>query len=302
MTTSLTLTTPGLNAGDYGLVARDATDERLVDMWLHSGKRGNSPATQDVYLRTWREFAAFVRRPLQDVTLDVLQDWRHSLIGKPATQRLKIAAIRSLFGFGVKTGYLKMNPATMVETPHVPQNPTAHTVSVADLARLLDACETAQETALLRVLYSAGARISEILSLRWGDITPREDSRGAHIFIASGKGRKTRTVGVNAAAYAALLALREESTQATDFVFATRTGNALDRHAAHRLLKRILQRAGVKESAGASAHWLRHSHATHALQQGANIADVKEQLGHSSLNTTSLYAHAGSYSSDKLPL
>jgi integrase/recombinase XerD len=109
-------------------------------------------------------------------------------------------------------------------------------------------------------------------------------------------------VGVNAAAYAALLALRGESTQAADYVFATRTGKALDRHAAHRLLKRVLQRAGVKECAGASCHWLRHSHATHSLQQGANVADVKAQLGHSSLNTTSLYVHAGSYSSDKLPL
>jgi len=68
------------------------------------------------------------------------------------------------------------------------------------------------------------------------------------------------------------------------------------------LLKNVLKRAGVKESGSALLHWLRHSHATHALQQGANVADVKEQLGHASLNTTSLYAHAGSYSSDKLPL
>ena len=301
MTNALTVTTQGMNAGDYGLVARDATDERLVDMWLHSGKRGNSAATQDVYLRTWREFAAFVRRPLQDVTLDVLQEWRNSLIGKPATQRTKIAAIRSLFAFGVKTGYLRMSPAVMLEPPHVPQNVASHTVSVADLARILDSCHTAQETAFIRVLYSSGARVSEVLALGWEDVTPREDGRGAHLFIASGKGRKTRTVGVNAAAYAALLALREESTQPTDYVFATRTGNALDRHAAHRLVKRVLQRAGVKDAAGASCHWLRHSHATHSLQQGANVADVKAQLGHSSLNTTSLYVHAGSYSADKLP-
>jgi integrase/recombinase XerD len=64
----------------------------------------------------------------------------------------------------------------------------------------------------------------------------------------------------------------------------------------------VIARAGVKDAAAASCHWLRHSHATHAIQQGANVADVKEQLGHASLNTTSLYVHAGSYSSDKLPL
>lgn len=306
MTNALTVATQGKNGGEYGLVSFDTTDERLVEMWLHSGKRGNSPSTQDVYRRTWRAFADFVRMPLQSVTLDVLQTWRNSLIGRPATQRLKIAAVRSLFQFGVKTGYLRMSPAVMLEPPHVPQNVASHTVSVADLARILDSCQTAQECALLRVLYSSGARVSEVLSLTWEDVTPREDGRGAHLFIASGKGRKTRTVGVNAAAYAALLALREESTQKTeqktDFVFATRTGAALDRHAAHRLLKKILKRAGVKDAAGASCHWLRHSHASHSLELGANIADVKQQLGHSSLNTTSLYAHSSAYSSDKLPL
>lgn len=292
----------GLNAGDYGLVARGTTDERLVDMWLQSGKRANSTATQDVYRRVWREFAAFVGRPLQDVTLDVLQAWTASLTGKPATVRTKTAAVRSLFTFAVKTGYLRMSPAVMLQPPHVPQNPTAHTVSVADLARVLDACQTAQECALLRVLYSSGARVSEVLALKWENVTPREDGRGAHLFIESGKGRKSRTVGVNAAAYGALLALREESTQPTDYVFSTRNGTALDRHAAHRLIKRVIARAGVKDATAASAHWLRHSHATHAIQQGANVADVKAQLGHSSLNTTSLYVHATSYSADKLPL
>jgi integrase/recombinase XerD len=304
MTNALTVTTPtqGLNAGSYSLVSRDSTDEQVVRMWLQSGKRANSTATQDVYRRVWRDFSAFVGRPLQDVTLDVLQDWTASLAGKPATVRTKLAAIKSLFSFCVKIGYLRMSPAAMLQAPHVPQNVSAHVVSVADLARILDACQTAQECALVRTLYSSGARISEVLALRWQDVTERSDGAGAHLFIASGKGRKSRTAGVNAATYDALLALREEDTQPEDFVFSTRTGRPLDRHAAHRMLKRLLRRAGVKDSACASCHWLRHSHATHALAQGANIADVQAQLGHSSLNTTSLYAHAGSYSADKLPL
>jgi len=122
----------------------------------------------------------------------------------------------------------------MLEPPHVPQNVASHTVSVADLARILDSCQTAQECALVRTLYSSGARISEVLALTWEDVTPRKDNRGAHLFVASGKGRKSRTVGVNAAAYAVLFSLREESTTPADYVFATRTGAALDRHSAHR--------------------------------------------------------------------
>ena len=301
MTNALTVPTQGINAGEYLLVSADSTDERIIEMWLHSGKRGNSTATQDSYLHTWLEFAAFVRRPLQSVTLDALQTWRGSLIGKPATQKRKIATIKSLFAFAVKVGYLRMSPAVMLEAPHVPQNVSAHVVSVVDLARILDATETPLEDTLVRVLYGSGARISELLSLTWEDVTPREDGKGAHLFIASGKGRKTRTVGINGSAYTALLALRGETAQRTDYVFATRNGTAIDRHAAHRLIKKILQRAGVKDAADASCHWLRHSHATHSLQQGANVADVQAQLGHSSLNTTSLYVHSSAYSADKLP-
>lgn len=305
MENALTLTQEnGLNAGDYGLVPRDATDARVVDMWLHSGKRANSTATQDVYLRVWHNFSAFVGKNLQDVNLADLQAWTASLTGKPATVKTKMAALRSLFTFCVKVGYLRLSPAAMLETPHVPTNVQQYTVSVADMARILDACETAQETAFVRVLYSSGARVSEVLALRWRDVTPRENGAGAHVFIAAGKGRKSRTVGVNAAAYPALVTLREEShfTQPTDYVFSTRNGTALDRHAAHRLVKRLLQRANVKDAGAASCHWLRHSHASHAIAAGENVANVKEQLGHASLDTTSRYVHATSYSADKLPL
>ncbi len=84
------------------------------------------------------------------------------------------------------------------------------------------------------------------------------------------------------------------------YVFRTRTGAALDRVAAHRMLKCVAQRAGVSEDV--SAHWLRHSHVSHALARGANVEAVRQQVGHSSLNTTTAYAHADSYSADVLAL
>jgi integrase/recombinase XerC len=82
--------------------------------------------------------------------------------------------------------------------------------------------------------------------------------------------------------------------------FATRTGAALDRQAAHKMIKRVLKRAGLPEDI--SAHWLRHSHATHVLQRGGNIADLQKQLGHSSLATTSRYAHETAFSADALAI
>ena len=297
MTTELARTN-GRNVGTYGLIANDTNDLRLVDMWLATGRR-ESEHTQSLYLSVYLAFSASVGVPLQHVTVDTLLTWQRSLKGEPATQRLKIAAVKSLFSFGVKTGYLALNPSALLKSPHVTQRATQHVMSTEDVQKLVNACQTATETALVRCLYSSGARISEVLALKWLDLTPRDNDAGAHLFIASGKGGKERTVGVNAAAYTALLALREGAPDSA-FCFATRSGKALDRTAAHRTMKRLLRRAGLPENA--SCHWLRHSHATHSLEGGAGLANVMSQLGHASVATTSIYLHASAYSSDVLAI
>jgi integrase/recombinase XerD len=304
MTNELATTQPATNAGDMQLVAQGTTDAQLVRLWLSSGKRAGSAATQDTYSRIVQRFFTCVGKPLQAVTLTDLQDWRETLTGSAATQRTNIAAVRSLFAFAVKVGYLRMSPAVMLETPKVQQQQDARTLTQADTLRLFDACQTAQETALVRVLYGSGARVSEVLALKWQDVQPRQNGAGAVLRIRNGKGGKARQAGINAAAYAALVALRTEDTQPTGFVFSTRNGTALDRHAAHKLLKRVLSRAKLQEAKDApvSCHWLRHTHATHAIAAGAPLTDVQAQLGHASLNTTTIYAHATAYSADKLPL
>lgn len=292
------------NAGDMQLVAQETTDAQLVYLWLHSGRRASSTATQETYRRIVDNFSAFVGKPLQSLTLTDLQLWRESLSGSPATQRTYIACVRSLFAFAVKVGYLRFSPAVMLETPRVEQTPDAKVLTQLDMARLLDACQTAQETALVRVLYSSGCRVSEALSLKWQDVQPRQTGAGAVLRIRNGKGGKARQAGINAAAYEALQALRTEDTPAAAFVFVTRTGKALHRSAAHKLLKAVAARAGLKNvtAEDVSCHWLRHSHATHALALGESVPNVQTQLGHSSASTTMIYAHATSYSSDKLPL
>jgi integrase/recombinase XerD len=95
-----------------------------------------------------------------------------------------------------------------------------------------------------------------------------------------------------------LLALRSATATGDDYIFATASGKPLDRQAAHEMIKRIARRAGV--TGDVSAHWLRHSHATHVLRRGGNVADLQKQLGHASLATTSRYAHAAAYTGDLL--
>ena len=308
MTNALARRDTATNAGDMALCGPTATDARLIDMWLGSGKRANSPATQSSYRRTANKFLASVGKPLQWITLPDLQAWRESLTGSESTKRTHIATVRSLFAHAQKTGYIRLNPAVMLEAPAVPQAVHRRVLKVEDVRKIVDACQTPQETALVRVLYNSGARVSEALSLTWQDVTPRsEETGGAVLKIVDGKGHKPRDAGINKDTYAALVALRHESTPDTAYVFATRSGHALDRHAAHKLLKRVLLRAGVKvdkdsQSSSVSAHWLRHSHATHAVAAGASVTDVQAQLGHASLATTTIYVQASAYSADSLAL
>ncbi len=289
----------GGNAGDYAFLDVETNDEKLIKLWLYSEER--SPLTQASYERTWRNFSQFVGKPLQEVKLDDLKDWRSQLTGKNSTVKTQLATIRSLFSFAQKIGYVRVNIGVMVKTPKTQTKAvTQRVLSRGTIERALDACQTDRESALVRCLYSSGARISEVLALRWQDVTPRQakDGMAATLYIAHGKGDKDRTVGIDADAYAALLRLRGDDTQPDAYVFSTRTGKAVDRQAAHATLKRILRRAGLPDNA--SAHWLRHSHATHYLNAGGNVADLQAQLGHASLSTTSLYVHASEYSSDKL--
>lgn len=294
MTNALAVT--HTNAGSYDILPADTTDARLVALWLQSEDK--SPNTQAAYARDVRQFMQTVQQPLQSITLAHLQTWQQSLPDAPATVARKTATVRSLFSFAVRTGYLRLNPAAMLSTPRMPDTKHRRSLRELDVMRLVDAARTPREAALVHVLYSSGARVSELLSLTWQDVQPR--SFGAVLHIVYGKGGKSRQAGISAAAYDALLALRSEDADDTAFVFSTRTGAPLDRHAAHRLLKRVAACAGVSEDV--SAHWLRHSHVSHALARGANVESVRQQVGHSSLNTTTTYAHADSYSADALAL
>jgi integrase/recombinase XerD len=129
-----------------------------------------------------------------------------------------------------------------------------------------------RDRVFIRTLYSSGARISELVGLRWSDVQPTAQGAVLHIW---GKGGKQRQAGISADTYAELAALRGDAADA-ERVF------AFDRTTGHRIVKRAA--AGIKKPV--SAHFLRHSHASHALARGASAVDVQEQLGHASLATT----------------
>ncbi|MGO1056528.1 site-specific tyrosine recombinase XerD [Crossiella sp. CA198] len=204
-----------------------------------------------------------------------------------------VVAVRSLHRFGYREGLLSADVASGVHPPTPPRRlPKA--LPVDDVLRLLDGAGSEdprglRDRALLELLYSTGARISEAVGLDVDDVDPTERTA-----LLDGKGGKQRLVPVGRPALAALdaylvrarpvLAAKGRGSAA---VFLNARGGRLSRQSAWQTLKDSAERAGI--AGDVSPHTLRHSFATHLIEGGADVRVVQELLGHASVTTTQVY-------------
>jgi integrase/recombinase XerD len=135
-------------------------------------------------------------------------------------------------------------------------------------------------------LYFAGLRVSEACSLKWRNLHFRGTAGQVSVF---GKGGKTRSITLPESLWSELISLRG-AAGAESPVFPSRSGRVLDRGRVRMIVRLAAQRAGI--TGPVSPHWLRHAHASHALDHGAPLHLVQATLGHSSIATTSGYLHA----------
>jgi integrase/recombinase XerD len=272
-------------------LARILRDDVMVESWLY----GKSGKTKLAYALDARRFRDFVGKPLADVTLTDAQDYARSIEKlSTARQARAIATIKSLLSHAHRMGGVPFNVGTGLTTPKV-ENTLAERIvdrdSIRDMLRLSKGADTLRDHTLLTLLYYAGLRISEAVSLEWRHVVQRDAGRGQ--VTVTGKGGKTRSILLPPAAWSALTALRATDTTATDTdkVFrARRDADSLSTVSVHKIVKVAAARAGLPS--GFSAHWLRHGLASHALDAGAPAHVVQQTLGHASLTTTSRYAHA----------
>ena len=189
-----------------------------------------------------------------------------------------------------------MNVSAALRLPKLRSHLAEQILPEATVQRLLALEGDPRNRALLRLAYAGGLRVSELVGLAWRDLQPREDAGQVTVF---GKGGKTRAVLLSAATWTELSALRRDAG-ADDPVFRSRRGGHLDPRQVRRIVLGAARRAGLE--AKVSPHWLRHAHASHALDRGAPVHLVAATLGHASIATTGKYAHARPSDSSSLYL
>lgn len=222
----------------------------------------------------------------------------------PATMARKIATLRSFYKWALRSGFTTTNPMTLIRTPRQSKRlPKA--ITIEQIERLLSAPSDSdvlgrRDRAMLETLYSTGIRVSELVSLEVGDL----DLAGGSMKVR-GKGKKERLVPLGAHAVGAIqsyveLAEKDPHFQATwndpstksKPLFLNKHAQRLSSRSVRRKLDKYLRQVGLDPSI--SPHTLRHSFATHLLDNGADLRSVQELLGHQSLSTTQVYTHLSS--------
>lgn len=267
---------------ERALQPRDV-DVQMVDLWLH----GRPATTQDAYHRDVDRFRAHVAKPLAQVTLGDLQAFANSLRElAPASRNRRLAAVKSLLSFGHLLGLLPVDVGRPLKLPGVKDTLAERLLAEETVQRILALESTSRNRALLRLLYAGGLRVSELCALTWRDVQPRGEAGQLTIY---GKGSKTRVILLSAATWRELAGVRN-GAGLDEPLFRSRKGGHLTRLQVLRIVRAAAQRAGV--DLGVSPHWLRHAHASHALDRGAPIHLVQATLGHASVATTGRYLHA----------
>jgi site-specific recombinase XerD len=269
-------------------------DGDLITVWLKSHADG-SKHTVRAYERIGRRFVAAIEAAgadLRQATIDdvqtALEAMRVKEDGSPAsaaTVNTQVAAIKALLSFAHQVGYTRFNVGPLIKLRHAPRKLAQRILPPEEIKLLIrataDSRHPERDRALFETAYYGGLRVSELASLTWSQVLRRETGEAQLAVI--GKGDKDRHVLIPAEVHDRLKAIRN-GAPATALVF------GIKEREINLLIKRTAKRARVTEAT--SAHWFRHAHASHAIDNGAPISLVSQTLGHADLKTTSVYTHA----------
>lgn len=263
-----------------------AADAQLIQLWIH----GRSRHTRRYYQADAQRFLVFVDKPLAQVTLADVQGFADALEISglaPSSCGRTISSVKSLLAFGNRVGMIPVNVGALLKAPAAKNTLAERILSEVEVQQLIVLEPNFRNRVMLKLLYAAGLRVSELCGLRWRDLQARNEAEGQ--INVYGKGGKTRVVLLPITIWRELANLRS-AAGFNDPIFQSRKGGHLHPSQVMRIVRAAAQRSGIDTNV--SPHWLRHAHASHSLDRGAPIHLVQATLGHASIATTGKYLHA----------
>jgi integrase/recombinase XerD len=274
--------------------------DRFLDLFLNylTVEKGAAANTVAAYSRDLVRYLAFLgeRSPDEVRPSDVagfLAHLKNQGIA-PRSRARALSALRMLHRFLLVEGYSQTNPSAIIEVPKgVQKLPTvlSNRQVEALLAAPLD-CGPIEirDAAMLELLYATGLRVSELVGLAITEV-----NLSAGYLMTIGKGNKERLVPIGESACRAVARYLEQARgellgeKSSGHLFLSRLGEGMSRQAFWNIIKKRALQAGV--SSRISPHTLRHSFATHLLENGADLRSVQVMLGHADLSSTQIYTH-----------
>ncbi len=262
-------------------------------------EKGLSKNTLESYSRDLKKFSNFLKEREVTEPAQVDRNLIGSFLGEmkkcghaTSTISRTIASIRSFFNFLLDEGVIEANPALELESPRIDKK-LPRVLTNREIDRLLEQPRLNEhnglrDKAMLELLYASGIRVSELVSLNVTDFDPR-----VGFLRCRGKGMKERIVPVGSSAinyvneYLHSARARLCKNNGETALFVNHHGNRMTRQGFWKLLKKYAYKSKI--AGDITPHTLRHSFATHLLENGADLRSVQEMLGHSDISTTQIY-------------
>ena len=273
---------------------RDLLREYLTYCRVEKGLAANSIESYGTDLARLRNWADKNELELLSLTRQDLREWLIDLGAEKLSENSKrrlISAVRGFYKFLMFDGHVNKNPAEDLAAPqkgvYLPRF-----LNRNEIESLLAAPDTSTENglrdrAILELMYASGLRVSEAANLKINDV-----DLDSGIVTTTGKGSKTRRVPVGASAIEwikSYLALRRKKENIEiDNMFVNANGSPINRQSIYLSITDYAEKCGLE---GVSPHTLRHSFATHLVQNSADIRSVQQMLGHADISTTQIYTH-----------
>lgn len=274
--------------------------DRYLDLFLNYllVEKGAAANTIAAYSRDLSRYSSYLgERPLSEIGPGDVAGYLAKLKTEaiaPRSRARALSALRMLHRFLVAEGYCELNPTAIIEAPkavvRLPSVLSAKDVE-ALLASPLDTSLTdLRDKAMLELLYATGLRVSELVALKLGEV-----NLSAGYLMTIGKGNKERLVPIGESAGLAVGRYLQEARgellkqHLSSHLFLSRLGEGMTRQAFWNIVKKRGAQAGI--SCSISPHTLRHSFATHLLDNGADLRSVQLMLGHADLSSTQIYTH-----------